>query len=139
MATTSDDRATDVDERDRYPLAFGTGRVMWGRIEHAEGVVVLALAGEFDLAAADDFASVLAELEAGEPPAIVIDPRRLDYMDSTGISGLLAAARRAAGARLFAVMRGTGPAYRALELAGIDERLLMLDDLSELPLRPDAA
>lgn len=119
-----------------YPLRLGSAGIMRGRIGRDGEVVTLALAGEFDLSGADAFAAALDEIEATRPHAIVIDVQGLSFMDSTGIKALLAAHRRAAGVRSFAILNGSGPAHRALTLAGLDGFLSMVDHPSELPERP---
>lgn len=106
---------------------------MWGRVDHVDEVVILALVGEFDLVAAAAFAAAMIEIEATHPRVIVVNLQGLAFMDSTGVNGLVKAHERAAGKHGFAVLNGSGPAHRTLTLVGLDRYLLMIDDPSQLP------
>ncbi len=112
---------------------------MRGRLDRASGFATLTLAGEFDLASRDAFTAAMMEIEGSKPRGIVVNVQGLTFMDSTGIKCLYEADRRAAGAHSFAVLNGSGPAHRALQLVGLDRVLLMVDRLSQLPghLPPD--
>ena len=118
-----------------FPIRFGQKAIMRGRLDRADGVVTLALAGEFDLASRDAFAAAMAEIEASKPRGIVVNVQGLTFMDSTGIKGLYEADRRAGGAHTFAVLNGSGPAHRVLQMVGLDRVLLMVDHPSALPAR----
>lgn len=129
-----DPRSTDLDGE---TIVFGGNRAMEGRIARDAGIVRLALAGEFDLAAAADFDSTLADIEADRPQAIVIDLDGLTYMDSTGLGALMAAHGRAGGDHVIAVLAGTGPAHRLIALVGLDAHLTLVRDVSEIAGRTD--
>ncbi len=107
------------------------GGVMKGRVEELGDVTRLALAGEFDLAGADDFSRLMAELEARKPGAIVVDLTEVTFLDSTG-ARLLYEAQRRAGDWRFAVINGRGPAHQALTLTGLDSHLETIEDLDQL-------
>jgi anti-sigma B factor antagonist len=84
-----------------------------------DGVRVVAISGELDL---DTMGELNAALAVDEGLATtVIDLRGLTFIDSSGVSGVLAAARRArdAGARLVCVP-GPAPIQRVFELTGVD-------------------
>ena len=92
-----------------------------------DGVCVVAVSGELDI---DTMAELSTALAAGYGVATtVVDLRRLTFIDSSGVSGLLAAARRArdAGSRLVCV---PGPAsiQRIFELTGVDTVLEWVDN-----------
>jgi anti-anti-sigma factor len=55
----------------------------------------LSLAGELDLATAGKAERALHEAESREPSLLIVDLRRLDFMDSSGLHLLLKAMRRA--------------------------------------------
>lgn len=110
-----------------YPVVIGSAGILRGRVVRVDDLVTLELAGEFDLAARDGFRDLMLEIEATEPRAIVINLRGLTFMDSTGILSLVQAHQRAQGARSFSLLNGSGPAHRALGLAGLDEFLQMID------------
>ncbi len=107
------------------------GAVMTGRVDEVGDVIRVALAGEFDLAGEDAFRALLSELEARGPRAIVVDLGEVTFIDSTGARLLYEAERRAVGWR-FAVLDGSGPAHRALTLAGLDRHIEIIDHMDEL-------
>ncbi|MFK4145363.1 STAS domain-containing protein [Streptomyces sp. NPDC004065] len=86
-----------------------------GHEEHdAAGTVVFALYGEVDLATTLSLGTRLDALTAGPRPDVVIDLRRVTFMDCAGL-GLLCRARNRAAAR-----------GGRLRLAGADASLLRL-------------
>jgi anti-anti-sigma factor len=88
-------------------------------ITSRDDVRVVAVSGELDL---DTMTELGAALAAGDPVATtVVDLRGLTFIDSSGVSGVLAAARHArdAGTRLVCVP-GPPPIQRIFELTGVD-------------------
>src|SRR4051812_49778493 len=63
--------------------------------EYEPGAVLFALRGELDLAHAYAFDEELRTVEATRPSTVVIDLRRLTFLDSCGLARLLAARPRA--------------------------------------------
>lgn len=61
-------------------------------VSRAADVSTVSVAGEVDIDSAPRLAAVLTEV-AAESTTVVIDCRRLGFMDSTGLSVLLAAHR----------------------------------------------
>lgn len=93
-----------------------------------EGVAVLVLAGELDLAVQARFRTVVDEAAAEGPSLLVADVGDVEFMDSTMLRELLRAhsALAEAGARF--VVAGAQPAVtRLLELTGTDEVLALAD------------
>ena len=84
--------------------------------------VKIALRGELDLEHAYTFDEELKRVEALEPDCICLDLRELTFLDSTGLSRLVAARRRAmkAGRRLVLV-RGPAAVQRVFQLTAVDE------------------
>jgi anti-sigma B factor antagonist len=83
------------------------------------GRVVVALAGECDLAGREELASVLlAAVDSAE--LVVVDVAGLTFMDSSGVHGLVTAhhAAKQAGRRLY-VVNAVGAVAAVLELTGI--------------------
>ena len=96
-----------------------------------DGVRVVAVSGELDL---DTMGELNAALAADDGlGTTVVDLRGLTFIDSSGVSGVLAAARRArdAGARLVCVP-GPPPIQRIFELTGVDTVLEWVEDPGEL-------
>jgi anti-anti-sigma factor len=97
-----------------------------------DGVRVVTVRGELDL----DTMGKLNEALAAEdelPAMTVIDLRGLTFIDSSGVSGVLTAARRArdGGARLVCVP-GPPQIRRVFEMTGIDTVLEWVDDPGEV-------
>jgi anti-anti-sigma factor len=103
-----------------------------GQLEFHEvdGVTVATISGEVDVSNAAEIAdafSDLSELSAG----MVVDLRRLVYLDSSGIALLhdLALRMRQRWQRLVVVSPPSSPPRRVLELTALDSHTLILDDL----------
>ena len=95
------------------------------------GAVVLALRGDLDLQHLYSFEAGLRNLEATQTRCIVLDLRRLDFVDSSGIRQLLAARRRASRAsRRFLLVRGGPPIQRVMALAGLQD---VFETVSDVP------
>ena len=86
------------------------------------GAVSLRLRGALDLAYAYRFDDELRHAERDASECLVLDLRDLDFVDSAGISRILAARRRArrAGRRLVLV-RGSHAVQRFMQLAALSE------------------
>jgi anti-sigma B factor antagonist len=85
-----------------------------------DGVAFVVLSGELDLAAAPDLHSVLLE-EIGSGSRTVVDLDGVSFLDSSGLSVLVTALRRARDKDSeFALCSPSPFAARALELAGLD-------------------
>jgi anti-sigma B factor antagonist len=85
--------------------------------------------GELDLATAPELEAVLGErLDAGQE--VVVDLRRLGFMDSTGLRVILAAHKRVGGAPRFCIVRPPdgGTVARVLTIAGVLDQLAVVDE-----------
>jgi anti-sigma B factor antagonist len=92
-------------------------------IEQLEDEAVrVALRGELDLEHAYTFDEELRRVEALEPRCICLDLRELSFLDSTGLSRIVAARRRARKARRRLVLvRGSAAVQRVFSLTALDE------------------
>jgi anti-anti-sigma factor len=80
---------------------------------------VLALEGELELATLPALELALQRAEAGDCSRVVVDLRRLDFLDSSGIHLLLCARDRCADlGREFELVLEPGPVQRVLEVCG---------------------
>ena len=84
-----------------------------------DGTVSIALAGELDLAGASRLEARLEEIERDGPARLVVDLRRLVFIDSTGLRLLLQAAARARERGCELVLRPGEPSVqRVFEVTG---------------------
>jgi anti-sigma B factor antagonist len=97
-----------------------------------DGVRVVAVSGELDLDTMGELNAALAADE-GVLATTVLDLRGLTFIDSTGVSGVLTAARRArdAGGRL-ACVPGPPSIRRVFELTGVDTAVEWVDGPGEV-------
>ena len=104
--------------------------VGWETSELGDGYHV-ELSGELDISSAASVESRLMELEQRDPERLYLDLRRVNFIDSTGLSMIINADGRAkkAGRRL-TIVSGEGVPRRILRTVGLEDRL---DVLSELP------
>lgn len=94
------------------------------------GEVRIALAGEVDADSARPLRSSLADLgQSRDFTRLVIDLRRVAFMDSTGIHLLLTALdqSRRDGFELV-LMKAPASVHRVLELTKLDERFVIVDE-----------
>ena len=100
------------------------------RTERRGRILLVGVTGEVDLSSTPELQLTLDEkLTTGAP--LVLDLDRLGFLGAAGLSMLLDLQRRAVELRTrWAVVAGTGPARRALEVTGIGARL---------PVRPTVA
>ena len=93
----------------------------------ADGSTQLALVGELDLATLHVLEQELDRIAATEK-ALVLDLRRLEFIDSSGLHALLRAHRRLgdAGGQL-TIVRGPRAVERLFRLTGLDTRLRVID------------
>jgi anti-sigma B factor antagonist len=104
--------------------------VGWETSELGDGYHV-ELSGELDISSAASVESRLLELERRAPQRLLLDLRRVNFIDSTGLSMIINADGRARKAgRRFTIVSGEGVPRRILRTVGLEERL---DVRSEVP------
>jgi anti-anti-sigma factor len=93
-----------------------------------DGVVVLAFAGELDLAMHERFHALVDEVVGESPRLVVADLSEAEFMDSTMLRELLRAhsSLEDAGAKLV-VAGPQPPVRRLLELTGTDDLLTLAE------------
>jgi anti-sigma B factor antagonist len=99
-------------------------------IEQLEGnAVKLTLRGELDMEHAYTFDEELRRVEALEPKCICLDLRELSFLDSTGLSRIVAARKRARRARRRLVLvRGPAAVQRVFALTALDESFEIVNE-----------
>lgn len=96
-----------------------------------EATVVHA-AGELDLHTAPSLQAEVDEVLAGNPPLIVVDLSRVTFMDSTGLSVIVAtvAAMRAHEGQV-RVVTAKKKVAKVFRLTGVDQQVGMFDSVPE--------
>ena len=94
----------------------------------SNGMVRLALAGEFDLSSSAQIEDVLRDIEDEGPALLVLDLRELTFMDSTGLRVMVSADARARDdSRRLAVVQGPESVHRVFRITGLDDHLDMIE------------
>jgi anti-anti-sigma factor len=109
----------------------GEGDLAHVDIQDHDGVPVAAISGEVDISNVDEVRAQLIALP-NFAPGLVVDLRRVDYLDSTGVSLLhdLAGRLRERSQRLIVVCPPGSPPRRVLELTGLVTRTTVVDELA---------
>jgi anti-sigma B factor antagonist len=90
--------------------------------------VRIAVAGELDLSSALTFDEEMRRAEERLPETLVLDLRKLRFMDSTGLRLIVSAhARAKTRGRRLAIVLGSEPVKRLFRLAGVNRRLEIVE------------
>src|SRR6187200_2873223 len=81
-----------------YRARRGTMSMLDVTTERLEGQTRVVLVGELDIASAETLERELETLEADSPGTLVLDLRRVEFIDSTGLRAVIAADARARSA-----------------------------------------
>ena len=93
------------------------------------GQTRVVLIGELDIASTGGLEQQLAAIEVDSPGTLVLDLRRVEFIDSTGLRALIAADQRArSDGRRLALVRGPDAVARLLNVTQLDQRLEIVDD-----------
>jgi anti-anti-sigma factor len=94
-----------------------------------EGLRVLRLKGELDMAGVEQFERLLSADRAPEAGKIVVDLRGLTFIDSSGLRALIMADQRVRddGGR-FVVVRGSDRVNQVLEMTGVAGHIEIVDE-----------
>ena len=86
-----------------------------------EDAVVLQLGGDLDMSATFALEPVIDRVLAGQPRELVLDLGKVAFVDSSGLSLLVATHERAARAEVDLAIAHAGPEIqRVLQIAGLD-------------------
>ena len=84
---------------------------------------VIVVEGELDLSSCELLEAAFRRMDAGEPAETVLDLRAVTFLDSTGLSLLLAEESRArADGRRLLLVRPPEPAARVFRLTRLEDR-----------------
>ena len=101
-------------------------------VHRRPGVVVVAPAGEIDVATVERLREPLQAAEDGAG-AVVLDLRRVGFMDTSGLQLVFEQQRRSAASTFeFVVVRGSRQLQRLFDIAGFGDRLRMVDDPADV-------
>jgi anti-sigma B factor antagonist len=103
-------------------------------IQHPDfDTVHVTMRGSLDLARAYDFDDAMRQVERTAPGRILLDLRQLDFLDTAGLSRLVAVRRRCrrTGRRLVLV-RGPRSVQQLFALMLVEEQFELVGDPSEL-------
>jgi anti-anti-sigma factor len=102
-------------------------------VHDGTSAVVIEVTGELDLASSPALEHELERGRGSTAPVVIVDLRKLEFMDSTGLSVLVRAHQRAAESdRRFGLVKGPPQVQRLLDLTGVAERLRIVDSPEEL-------
>jgi anti-sigma B factor antagonist len=102
-------------------------------VHDGEQAVLIEVSGELDLASSPELERELERGTASEAELLIIDLRKLEFMDSTGLSVLVRAHQKATqSGKRFAIVKGPQQVERLLSLTGVAERLTVVDTPEEL-------
>ena len=94
---------------------------------------MLTVSGELDLATSPVLDAELERASASGAERVVLDLRGVSFMDSTGLSVLVHAQRRADESRQqLVVINGSDQVLRLLTLTGVADRLTLIDTPEQL-------
>ncbi|MCV7302073.1 STAS domain-containing protein [Mycobacterium barrassiae] len=92
-------------------------------VSHADGVAVLAVSGEIDLATIPAFEAAIADALKQRPTALIVDVSAVDFLASAGLQALVATHESVRGEAGFAVVADGPATSRPIELTGLDQIL----------------
>ena len=93
------------------------------------GTMQVAVAGAIDMSSAYDFDDALRRVERDAPAQLVLDLRKLEFMDSAGLARLVALHTRCRRAsRKLTLIRGPRVIERLLALARLDDEFDVVGD-----------
>jgi anti-anti-sigma factor len=94
---------------------------------------VVMVCGELDLASSATLEEALAEAEGSDLEPLILDLRKVDFMDSSGLAVVVKSHQRAQKAgRPFAVVNGSSQVQRLLSVTGVDDRIIVVEDPEQL-------
>lgn len=98
------------------------------RTDELDDATVLRLAGDLDMAGVPALNEALEPAQRAHPSRLVVDLRQLTFLDSMGLSALIAAhtAGRDGDVEI-AFVRGDPVVHRVFEITKMDERLEWVD------------
>lgn len=104
------------------------------RVEDDRGWTILSVKGEIDIATAGILDEAIEQAVTDGRSRVAVDLGGVSFMDSTGLRTLIVAHRRLADIEgTLAVIPGSGPIRRLLEVAGVVDTLQIVQAADGLP------
>jgi anti-sigma B factor antagonist len=103
-------------------------------VQHPDyDTVQVTIAGSLDVARAYDFDDSMRRIERDAPGCVLLDLRGLDFLDTTGLSRLVALRRRCRrGGRRLVLIRGSQAVQRLFAVTAMNEHFEVVRDPAEL-------
>jgi anti-sigma B factor antagonist len=96
-----------------------------------DGITVVSVAGEVDLATAPDLQAALDTALTEDPAALVVDLSEVTFLGSVGLQLLVSTQQRLRQGARFAVAADGAATSRPIHLTGLDELLKLYPTLEE--------
>ncbi|UUO01880.1 STAS domain-containing protein [Mycolicibacterium novocastrense] len=100
-------------------------------ISHEEGIAVLTVGGDVDLATVPTFQAAITEALTQEPTALVVDLLAVDFLASAGLQALVATHETVSKSARFAVVADGPATSRPIQLTGLDQVFSLYPTLAE--------
>jgi anti-anti-sigma factor len=100
-------------------------------VDHRDGIAVIVVAGEIDMASAPTLEAAVADVVAEDPAGVIFQLSAVDFMGSVGVRILVETQQKTGAADRFAVVTNGAVTRRPIELAGLEETLSLYPTLDE--------
>lgn len=100
-------------------------------VSYEDGIAVVVVSGEVDLATVPAFEAAIAEALEHKPQALIVDLSGVDFLASAGLQSLVAAHGSVSKAAEFAVVADGPATSRPIELTGLDQVLALHPTMAE--------
>jgi anti-anti-sigma factor len=100
-------------------------------VQHSDGIAVLAVAGEIDLATAPALEEAITSALANDPTALVIELSAVTFMASAGMQILATTQEKVSKSAQFAVVADSPATSIPIQLTGLDEIFSLYPTLDE--------
>jgi anti-sigma B factor antagonist len=100
-------------------------------VSHEDGIAVLAVGGDVDLATVPDFQAAITEALTQEPTALIVDLSGVNFLASAGLQTLVATHESVSKTARFAVVANGPATSRPIQLTGLDQIFSLFSTLAE--------
>ena len=100
-------------------------------VSHEDGIAVVMVGGDVDLATVPDFEAAITEALTQEPTALVVDLSGVDFLASAGLQTLVATHESVSKTARFAVVANGPATSRPIQLTGLDQIFSLFPTLAE--------